>query len=163
MNEGTNIVFSIGTSNVVDGTVLYWTNGGTTGSADMSGAINSGTVTINNNAGSVTMLPYNDTTTEGSETIIFQLRTGSSTGTIVDTKTVTVNDTSTTPVSGGCYTYTLLNESGTTGTYAYSNCPPKASAKSLTLTAGQQGTTLCVDIDLYPLPEAWSIVGSTPC
>ena len=163
VNEGTNIVFSIGTSNVVDGTVLYWTNGGTTGSADMSGAINSGTVTINNNAGSVTMLPYNDTTTEGSETIIFQLRTGSSTGTIVDTKTVTVNDTSTTPVSGGCYTYTLLNESGTTGTYAYSNCPPKASAKSLTLAGGQQGTTLCVDIDLYPLPEAWSIVGSTPC
>ena len=91
------------------------------------------------------------------------LRTGSSTGTEVANKTVTINDTSTTPVSGGCYTYTVLNEMGYSETYAYTNCGAKASPKTLTLAGGQQGTTLCVDIEQWPLPTGWSVVSSTPC
>lgn len=97
-NEGDTVVFTVTTSGIANGTVLYWTNTGTTTGADFTGSQNNGTVTINSNSGTISRSLVADFTTEGSETIILQLRTGSVAGPIVATSTtVTVTDSSITP------------------------------------------------------------------
>ena len=99
VNEGSSVTFNIVTSGVGTGT-LYWTNAGTTSASDFSGGVNSGTITITSDTGALVLTLTNDATTEGSETAIIQLRTVSTSGTVVATaSTVTVNDTSTTPVA----------------------------------------------------------------
>ena len=114
VNEGGQVVFSISTTNVSDGTTLYWTNAGTTVAGDFTENTLSGSFTITSGAGSVTLNLNNDLTTEGSETIIFQVRTGSIGGTVQATaSTVTVNDTSTTPTYAIAPNTTNLNEGAT--------------------------------------------------
>ena len=93
------VTFNITTTNVNDGTVLYWQNAGTTKAEDFTDGNNSGTVTINSSSGSVSRTLANDITTEGNETIIFVLRTDGFFGEVVNTAaTVTVVDTSQAPV-----------------------------------------------------------------
>lgn len=93
VNEGNSLIFNVTTTNVFDGTVLYWT---VTNSGDLSPA--SGTVVINNNIGSFSITAISDLTTEGSETFTASLKTGSASGTVVATSSsTTINDTSTTP------------------------------------------------------------------
>lgn len=95
VNEGSTVTFTITTTGVANGTTLYYTNSGTTSAADFNDGVNSGSFTINSNTGSVAKTLTNDQLYEGSETIIFEVRTGSTSGTIVKTATtVTVNDTS---------------------------------------------------------------------
>lgn len=98
VNEGGAVTYTISTSGIVNGTVLYWTNSGTTVGSDFSGGANSGSVTISSNSGTIVRTLTNDFTTEGSETIILHLRTGSIAGPIVATAaTVTVTDSSIAP------------------------------------------------------------------
>ena len=98
VNEGGTVTYTVTTSGIANGTVLYWTNSGTTTGADFSGGANSGSVTINSNTGTIVRTLANDGITEGTQTIILNLRTGSIAGPIVATAaTVTVNDTSTAP------------------------------------------------------------------
>lgn len=93
VNEGSSLTFNVSTSNVSNGTTLYWT---VTNAGDFN--ISSGSFTINNNAGSFFVTPAADLTTEGPETFTASIRTGSTSGTIVATSaTVTINDTSTAP------------------------------------------------------------------
>jgi hypothetical protein len=116
VNEGQTVTFNITTTNVTNGTVLYWTNNGTTTGADFTNGAVSGSVTISGNAGSVSMTLVNDSLTEGAQTIIFRLRTGSVSGTIVATAaTVTVADTSvpTTPTYSITPSATTVNEGQT--------------------------------------------------
>jgi hypothetical protein len=95
VNEGSSVTWTITTTNIPDATTLYWTNSGTTIASDFSAAVNSGSFTVTSNTGSFSLTLSNDLTTEGSETIVIQIRTGSTSGTIVATaSTVTVNDTS---------------------------------------------------------------------
>ena len=97
VNEGTGVTFNVTTLGVPNGTTLYWTVGNTTTTNADFVAI-SGTVTINSGAGSFTVTPDADLTTEGAETFTAQLRTGSTSGTIVaSSASITVNDTSLTP------------------------------------------------------------------
>jgi len=93
VNEGSTATLNVTTTNLGSGT-LYWTiNNVSTSNADFS-AYN-GSVTITGDAGSFTVGPIADTTTEGAETFTVQLRTGSISGTIVATSSsITVNDTS---------------------------------------------------------------------
>lgn len=106
LNEGSSVTFNVTTTNVLNGTTLYWDNTGTTTGPDFSGGANSGSFTITSNAGSVTLTLLNDLLTEGSETIIFNVRTGSTSGTIVATAaTVTVNDTSISPTGSILFGY----------------------------------------------------------
>ena len=97
VNEGSAFTFDVTTTNVADGTTLYWTIGHVnTNSADFSAT--SGTVTINSNTGSFTVTLLADTTTEGAETFVVRIRTVSTSGTIVATSsTKTINDTSMSP------------------------------------------------------------------
>ena len=98
VNEGGVVTYTISTSGIGDGTVLYWTNSGTTTGADFVEGTNSGSVTISSNTASIVRTLTNDATTEGSETIVIQLRTGSVAGPVVATAaTVTVTDSSTSP------------------------------------------------------------------
>ena len=96
VEEGGKVTFTVTTQGVPDGTTLYWTNSGTTTAADFYDNLNSGNFTVSNNRGTVSRIIYYDLLTEGSQTIIFQVRTGSTSGPIVAYSTaVTVNDTST--------------------------------------------------------------------
>jgi hypothetical protein len=116
INEGSSVTFTITTTNVANGTTLYWTNSGTSVAGDFSDSINSGSITITNGSGSVSRTLRNDATTEGSETIILQIRTGSTSGTIVATSsTVTIGDTSLTPAGGGSMVFDY--NTGVAGTY----------------------------------------------
>jgi len=86
VNEGSTVSFTVDTQNVNDGTVLYWTTlgvSGTINASDFSGSQIEGTVTINSNAASFIRTLSNDVTTEGTESFRIQLRRTSNTGTIV--------------------------------------------------------------------------------
>lgn len=98
VNEGGTVRWWISTTNIPDGTLLYWTNTGTTTSADFNdvyGNVNQGSVLIMYGEGWFERTLSNDATTEGSETIIMRLNLGGNNGTLLATSsTVTVNDTS---------------------------------------------------------------------
>jgi hypothetical protein len=93
-NEGTTVTYTVQTTNFGSG-VLFWSNRGTTTALDFVDNVNSGSVTIANDIGFFTRQIKNDFLTEGSETIIMDLRTDSISG-AVQTSSVatTVNDTS---------------------------------------------------------------------
>jgi len=93
VNEGSPLTINVTTTNVGNGTTLYWT---LNRPADF--AVSSGNFTINSNAGSFTVTPTADNTTEGPETFTVSIRTGSTSGTIrATTGNITINDTSQTP------------------------------------------------------------------
>jgi plastocyanin len=95
VNEGATINYTVTTSNVANGTTLYWTNSGTTSAVDFVDDVNNGFVGINNNTGVITRTLKNDVLSEGNETVILQLRTNSIVGSVVAvSSTVTINDTS---------------------------------------------------------------------
>ena len=109
------------------GTTYYiTTNHITTSPADfLTGA--SGSITLTGSSGTWYVQHKADGTTEGSETYQLQLRTGSSTGTVVATSsTVTISDTSTNPsiTEQSYYEMHLLNtltgESSSWTTYTHS-------------------------------------------
>lgn len=101
VNEGTTVRFRVTTKNVTPGTRLYWTNNGTSQIQDFVGYdanfLNRGDFLIGGdyNAGEayIDITPRLDLTSEGNETIIFNVRTGGFNGPIVATsETVTIND-----------------------------------------------------------------------
>jgi len=104
VNEGSALTFNVGGTNITNGT-YYWsvTNAGDFGTS-------SGSFTITSNVGSFSVTPTADSTTEGAETFTASVRTGSTGGTIVATSSsVTINDTSTTPVFVPDYTINVVN------------------------------------------------------
>jgi hypothetical protein len=107
LNEGGTVTFTVTTTNVDNGTTLYWTNSGSTVASDFTDSANSGTVSISGGTGTITRTLVNDVTTEGIENIVLDIRTGSSSGTIVATNTVTVLDTS------GAPTYSVTSNTAT--------------------------------------------------
>ena len=122
VNEGSAVTFNV-TSNQLSST-LYWTLNtvsGTINASDFTGAAVSGSfATDGTGAGSVALTLANDVTTEGTESFQLQVRTVSTSGTILATSsTVTVNDTSLTPsgytVASGTKAPTVA--SGPAGTY----------------------------------------------
>jgi len=114
VNEGASVTFTTNTANVADNTTLFWTNTGTSNAADIGGS-NSGSFTITSNVGSVTLGIAADQTTEGSETIIFNVKTGSTGGETVAQAGVTINDTSVNPPPGCCVCYGAVAPGGGAG------------------------------------------------
>ena len=105
INEGSALTVNVATTNVADATTLYWT---VTNASDFS--TSSGSFAINSGTGSFTVTPTADTTTEGAETFQVQIRTGSTSGTVVDTSdAITINDTSQSPAFNPDYTITVTN------------------------------------------------------
>ena len=95
MNEGATQSVAVTTTNFGSGT-LYWT---IDGSGDFTA--HSGSVAISGNSGSISISSVADQTTEGSETKYLRLRTGSTSGTNVATRSFTLLDTSTAAGGGG--------------------------------------------------------------
>ena len=79
---GQSVSFTVITTGVSNGTHLYWTNTGTARYQQI--AVSSGTFTINSGTSIVTLSSTNGSTASG-ETIVFEVRTTSTTGTIVAT------------------------------------------------------------------------------
>lgn len=101
VDEGSALTLSVTTTNVSNGTSLYWK---VSRPDDFSS--DAGNVTITNNAGSLQVTPTADLTTEsGAETFTVTLHTGSSDGPQVGTTSaITINDTSQTPLFSPDYT-----------------------------------------------------------
>ena len=97
-DEGRSIVYTITTTGVSDGTMLYWINVGTTSGADFPNAVNDGSVSIVNNTATITRPAEADLTTEGTESVIIELRSGSVNGPLLATSSTSqIVDVSTTP------------------------------------------------------------------
>lgn len=91
VNEGSSVTFTVTVTSgsVANGTQLPYTVTGIT-SADLSSGSLTGTVTMNSNTGSASFTLRADSATEGAETMTFACQGL--------TRSVTVNDTSTTPL-----------------------------------------------------------------
>lgn len=119
------------TTNVSNGTTLFWNiqaiSGNVNASDFSSGGITNGSFVINNNSGNITLSITSDSTTEGSESFALQILTGSATGTVVATSsTITINDTSTTPIPAPTISLSASPSSVTT------NNPEAVSSSTLT-------------------------------
>lgn len=110
VNEGESLSIPVNTTNVADGTTLYWV--ANAGSSDLTAT--SGSFVINSNTGSFSIAATADLTTEGNEYFVAQVRTGSVSGTVVlETDTLTINDISTTPPP--TYSWAIYNTSAGEG------------------------------------------------
>jgi hypothetical protein len=112
LTEGSTVTFIVFVPNFGSGT-LYYTNSGTTSAADFTDGVNSGTVTITDDYGYITKTIATDALIEGTETIIFELRKGSTSGPIVVTAdTVSVAD-NTPSLAGSTLTWNFALSSST--------------------------------------------------
>jgi hypothetical protein len=174
INEGVAGTINVTTVGVADGTTLYWTiNNVTTSNSDFTAT--SGSFTITSNAGSFTITPTADITTEGAETFTVQIRTGSTSGTVVaTTSSITVNDTSiTSPFVQSSLVFNLLTapSSGSTWTEdtnnGYNGTVYKTGTGSATYTSSNGGgltlgpsnaTNMAMIGTTYTLPTTnWSV------
>jgi hypothetical protein len=87
VDEGSSLTFTAGGSNITDGT-YYWT---VTASGEFG--TSSGAFTIMSNRGTFRVTPIADVTAEGTETFTASIRSGSTSGTVLQTSSpVTIND-----------------------------------------------------------------------
>ena len=100
-NEGANVKFTVETTDVPNGTILFWAITGTVNQQDIDLGSIAGTLEIQSNRGEVTIKLIEDFFTEGAELLNFEVRK-TATGTSVATTSLTVSDISLTPV----YTFT---------------------------------------------------------
>ena len=142
-DEGQVINYTVTTTNVANGTRIYWVNYGDTDANDFTSYTNQGFVTINNNSGSFYRQLRNDATTEGEETvwIFFYDNAGYNGDFIGYVGQTTVSDTSTTvyPAAG-----TLLSEScAAYGTEPYTLNKVYANGSGGTYTEGTHNSPTC--------------------
>ena len=140
INEGSSGTINVTTANVANNTTLYYKVEGVPFStsninaADFGGTVPSGSFTISSNAGSFTVTPTADLTTDGQETARVTIRTGSTSGTVVATDDFLIIDTSTTPADttpadfnlqdvGPVAAGTLATTTAVTITGMDANCP----------------------------------------
>ena len=124
--EGDSVTFTINTTNVGDGTTLYWKEDGSASSSDIVGG-NTGNFIINNNVGIVTITTELDWKNE-SENIILSIRTGSTNGTITTTSSaVTITDTAPSNVTVVPSATTINEGESVTFTITGTNIPDHSS------------------------------------
>lgn len=131
--EGSVLTVDVATTDVPDGTTLYWTV-----SQPGEFITSTGSFTITSGAGTFTVTPAEDALTEGDETFTVSIRTGSTSGTIVDTTSnITITDSSVNP-SGTIYNVTVAtgtNQYGTGNKYYIEGFA--GASPTLNLTEGQ--------------------------
>ena len=120
-SEGQTIQWTVNTTNIENGTVLYYTIAGTT-TADFTTDVNSGSFTINSSTGTFSLVIRRDQLSEGTENYIAQIRQGSVSGSIIATSDpVPISDVSITPTITP--SATTVNE-GTTVTHTIATTDP---------------------------------------
>jgi hypothetical protein len=88
VSEGSSVTINVATTAVPNATTLYWT---VTRASEFN--VSSGSFTISNNAGQFTVTPIIDAVVENPETFQVQIRTVSTSGTVVDTTSaITINN-----------------------------------------------------------------------
>lgn len=103
-DEGTTLTFTIHTQGIADGTTLYYTSNGSVTSGDLSSGSLSGSVVVGNSSNTVALAFSNDVSTEGTEYITLEIRTGSLSGPVVATsERVSIIDTSTAPYGSALF------------------------------------------------------------
>lgn len=124
VDEGSSLTFTVGGTNIDDGTYVWTIE---SGSGDF--LVDSGSFVITSNSGSFEVSPTADNTEEGVETFTVSIRSGSTIGPILQTSgSITINDTSPplsytlTPASsnvneGASLTFTVGGTNITNGTY----------------------------------------------
>jgi len=97
--SNTTVQYTVTTTRVADGTVLYWRTTGSVSNSDIVGG-NTGSITIANNQATFNVTVVADTLTESNETLGISISTGSLSGpTVVSTANpITIEDTSLSPV-----------------------------------------------------------------
>ena len=116
VDEGASLACTVTTANVADSTTLYWTiNHTTTSAADFTST--SGSFTVTSNSGTFSIPVASDTlTSEGAETFTVEIRTGSTSGTIVETSSsITVNDVAGWDLNNATYSQTSTSTLTTSG------------------------------------------------
>lgn len=93
-DEGSPVTLYLTTTNINNGTNLYWSMSGISAS-DTSLNTLTGSLAVNSNSGALTFSLTPDNSLEGTETLTFRLFTNSGRTNQVATKTITVSDTST--------------------------------------------------------------------
>jgi hypothetical protein len=154
VNEGGSITFTVTTTQVPNGTTLYWAYNG--GSSDPVADFNAynGSFTISGNSGTFTVYPKADLLTEGSETFAVGVRTGSTTGTeVATTGTITINDTSLTAPAYSFTSQQNVTETQTgnsIATFTFTNVISKTVTFAIvapsTGTAATSGTDVTINI-----------------
>jgi len=101
VNESNTIQYTVTTTRITDGTVLYWKTTGNTTNSDIVGG-NTGTITVTNNRAYINVTLAADETADGTKTLGITLLTGSLNGTAVATTDpntpIVINDTSNAPL-----------------------------------------------------------------
>ena len=93
ISEGGSVTYTVTTTNVDDATTLYYTLSGTATADDFVGGTLAGSFLINNNTGSFSVNVVGDIITDDGETFTANIRTDSTSGTIVATASeVTITD-----------------------------------------------------------------------
>lgn len=159
IDEGGSVTFTVNTSSLSNGTVLYWSTNGTAVATDFTDSAITGSFTVTSNTGTITRTMTNDFTTEGSESFSLSIRTGSVSGTVVATSpTVTVNDTSTLPSATITPNVSSVNE-GSTVTFTV-NTTNFANGTLYWTTNAVTGTILTTDFSDSVLSGTVTITGS---
>lgn len=94
LNEGTSSPVTVNTTNVPDGTTLYWSISGVSPS-DVTPNVLQGSVSITSGTGTIPVTITGDNTLEGTETLTLTLYSNPSRTTQVSSKVITILDTST--------------------------------------------------------------------
>jgi hypothetical protein len=114
MYETDTVRFTVNTTSILNGYTLYYTIAGNVSAADLATGSLSGSFTINNNQGFVDVRPVSDAA-DAYETLQLQVRTGSTSGTVVaSSSTYSVLEYAAYPSS---FTYMILAGGGGGGGY----------------------------------------------
>ena len=125
VNEGGVVNITVATTNVPDGTTLYYTLSGTATADDFVGGTMAGSFTVSSDSGDFNVNVVGDIITDDGETFTANIRTDSTSGTIVGTSSqVTITDvtqseaisqSATTVDEGGTVIFTLSTAGYPTG------------------------------------------------
>ena len=134
VDEGSSVDFTIDTTDVSNGTTLYYNTASSMGSSDFSDNSLTGSFTIvgtgaTTGVATVTRTIANDFATEGTESFALTIRTGSTSGPVVATSasvsvndvvpTVSISESTTTVDEGSSITFTITATGFPSGTTLY--------------------------------------------
>ena len=128
-NEGSTVTMTLSGTNTYTGTHYYSIEGTAANSVDLNTAL-TGSYSFDGSSGTFSIAIRNDYATEGNETFTVRARVNSTSGPIVASSTITIQDTSLTPGctispsatsvnEGSSVTFTLNTTNFATGTLTY--------------------------------------------
>ena len=110
VNEGASITFNVTTTQLADGTTVYYDTN--LSDSDFSGSTENGSFTITSGSGSFSVTLANDLATEGTETLVARLYDDAGrTNEVASSNSVTINDTSISIPSGAVFHANGYNQS----------------------------------------------------